>query len=124
MCRAAQEAGAPHCGYIDKKKVNVIFTPLFLGDTLSHWNQIWCRVSSQLRGGCIANLKEIAQAISELQAAKVSVYLLCCLFLFFVILRTCKNCYKIQTHTPIALQFGTQKGSPKANLVSNLVEIR
>ena len=28
---------------------------------------------------------------------------------------TCKNCYKTQTGTPIALTFGTQKGSPKVN---------
>ena len=28
---------------------------------------------------------------------------------------TCKNCYNKQTRTPIALKFGTQKGSPKAN---------
>ena len=28
---------------------------------------------------------------------------------------TCKNCYKTQTRTPIALKFGTQKRSPKAN---------
>ena len=34
---------------------------------------------------------------------------------FFVFSHTCKNCYKTQTRTPIALKFGTQKGSPKAN---------
>ena len=28
---------------------------------------------------------------------------------------TCKNCYKTQTCALIALKFGTQKGSPKAN---------
>ena len=33
---------------------------------------------------------------------------------FFVFSHTCKNCYKTQTRTPIALKFGTQKGSPKA----------
>ena len=31
----AQEAGVPHRGYIDRKKENVIFTPLYLGDNLS-----------------------------------------------------------------------------------------
>ena len=35
VCRAAQEAGAPHREYIDRKKENVIFTPLHLGDSLS-----------------------------------------------------------------------------------------
>ena len=35
VCRAAQEAGAPHREYIDRKKENVIFTLLYLGDSLS-----------------------------------------------------------------------------------------
>ena len=48
MCRAAQEAGAPHREYIDRKKENVIFTLLYLGDGLSDWNQICCRVARQL----------------------------------------------------------------------------
>ena len=34
---------------------------------------------------------------------------------FFVFSHTCKNCYKTRTRAPIALKFGTQKGSPKAN---------
>ena len=38
VCRAAQQSGAPHRGYIDKKKENVIFTLLYLGDQLSDWN--------------------------------------------------------------------------------------
>ena len=28
MCRAAQEAGAPHREYINRKKENAIFTPM------------------------------------------------------------------------------------------------
>ena len=36
-------------------------------------------------------------------------------FFFFVFSHTCKNCYNKQTRTPIAMKFGTQKGSPKAN---------
>ena len=36
-------------------------------------------------------------------------------FLFFVFLHTLKNCYKTQTHIPIALKFGTHKGSPTTN---------
>ena len=35
VCRAAQEAGAPHREYIYRKKENVIFTLLYLGDSLS-----------------------------------------------------------------------------------------
>ena len=47
VCRAAQEAGAPHREYIYRKKENVIFTPLYLGDPLSDWNQICYRVARQ-----------------------------------------------------------------------------
>ena len=36
-------------------------------------------------------------------------------FFFFVFSHTCKNCYKTRTRAPIALKFGTQIGSPKAN---------
>ena len=36
-------------------------------------------------------------------------------YFFFVFSHTCKNCYNKQTRTPIAMKFGTQKGSPKAN---------
>ena len=36
-------------------------------------------------------------------------------FFFFVFSHTCKNCYKMQTRTPIALKFGTQKESATAN---------
>ena len=46
--------------------------------------------------------------------AKVRFYFLR-FFFFFVFSHTCKNYYKTQTRTPIALKFGTQKGSPKAN---------
>ena len=49
MCRAAQEAGAPHREYIDRKNENVIFTPLYLGDHLSDWNQICYTVARQPR---------------------------------------------------------------------------
>ena len=49
VCRAAQEAGAPHREYIDKKNENVIFTPLYLGDHLSDWNQICYTVARQPR---------------------------------------------------------------------------
>ena len=35
VCRAAQEAGVPHREYIYRKKENVIFPPLYLGDSLS-----------------------------------------------------------------------------------------
>ena len=66
------------------------------------------------RGVYIPNWKEIAPAISEIRAAKVLIFFL--RFFLLVFSHTCKNCYKTQTRTPIALKFGTQKGSPKANL--------
>ena len=47
VCRAAQEAGAPHREYIDRKNENVIFTPLYLSDHLSDWNQICYIVARQ-----------------------------------------------------------------------------
>ena len=49
VCRAAQEAGAPHREYIDRKNENVIFTPLYLGDHLSDWNHICYTVARQPR---------------------------------------------------------------------------
>ena len=49
VCRAAQEADAPHREYIDRKNENVIFTPLYLGDHLSDWNQICYTVARQPR---------------------------------------------------------------------------
>ena len=49
VCRAAQEAGAPHREYIDRKNENVILTPLYLGDHLSDWNQICYTVARQPR---------------------------------------------------------------------------
>ena len=67
------------------------------------------------RGVYIPNLKEITQAISEIRVAKVWFFSSFFFLFFFVFLHTCKNCYKMQMRTPIALQFGTQKGSTKAN---------
>ena len=49
VCRAAQEAGAPHREYINRKNENVIFAPLYLGDNLSDWNQICYTVARQPR---------------------------------------------------------------------------
>ena len=77
VCRAAQEAGTPHHEYIDRKKENVIFTPMYLGDTLVEPNV--SQICPLARGVHIPNLKEIVQAISELRAAKVSVFF----FIFF-----------------------------------------
>ena len=40
VCRTAQEVRAPHHEYINRKKENAIFTPLYLCDPLSDWNQM------------------------------------------------------------------------------------
>ena len=53
VCRAAQEAGAPHREYIDRKNENVIFTPLYLGDHVSDWNQICYTVARQPRDSTV-----------------------------------------------------------------------
>ena len=76
MCREAQEAGVPHRGYIDRKKENVIFTLLHLGDLLSDWNQICNRVACQPGE---STYQEIAPAISEIQTTEVSIFF----FIFF-----------------------------------------
>ena len=45
MYRAAQEAGTPHRGYIDRKKENVIFT--LLEETKHHFHPFVCvKISS------------------------------------------------------------------------------
>ena len=43
-----QEASMPHCEYIDRKKENMIFTPLYLRDPSSDWNQFCCRGALQV----------------------------------------------------------------------------
>ena len=66
------------------------------------------------QGSLHSKFEGIAPAISEIRAAKVSIFFLR-FFFFFVFSHTCKNCYNKQTRPPIALKFGTQKGSPTAN---------
>ena len=102
----------PACHTVGILTKNIIFTPLYLGNLLSDWKQICYRVACQLVGVYITNLSEIASTISKIQAAKVSIFFI---VFFFIFSHTCKNCYKTQMRTPIALKFGTQKGSPTAN---------
>ena len=104
--RAAQGAGAPHRGYIDRKKENVSFTPLYLGDPLFNWNQTCYRVSRQ--PGESIHSKFEGNRSSHFQDTSCQSFN----FFFFVFSHTCKNCYKTQMRTPIALKFGTQKQSP------------
>ena len=46
-CLAVQEAGTPHREYSDRKKENVIFTPMLLNDFLSDWNQYVAEMPSK-----------------------------------------------------------------------------
>ena len=114
VCRAAQEAGAPHREYIYRKKENVIFTFLYLGDPLSDWKQICYRISRQPGKFTFQIRRKSIQPFPRYELSKFQ-FFSCFFFLFFVFSHTCKNCYKTQACTPIALKFGTQKGSPKAN---------
>ena len=105
MCRAAQEAGAPHREYINRKKENVIFTLLYLGDTVSKFAAELPASYGSLHSKFEENHSSHFRDMSGQRFV----------FFFFVFSHTCKNCYKTQTRTPIALKFGTQKGSPKGN---------
>ena len=98
-------------------------SPLYLGDNLSDYNQIGCQSCLPTRGVHIPNLKVITIAISEIRAAKVSVFLHF-FSLFFVFSHTCKNCYKTQARTPIALKLAHRKGVQRRILASNLVQIQ
>ena len=114
VCRAAQESGTPHCGYIDRKKENVIFTPLYLSDTLSDWNKICYTVARQLGESTCQFWRKSLKPFPRYELPKFRVFFFV-FFLFFVFSHTCKNCYKTQTRTPIALNFGTQNEIPKVN---------
>ena len=108
-------AGAPHREYIDRKKENVIFTPLYLGDTLSDWNQICCR-AVRLQGESTFQIgRKSLKPFPRYKQPKFRFFSSWFFFFFFVFSHTCKNFYKTQARTPIALKFGTEKGSPKAN---------
>ena len=113
MCRAAQEAGAPLREYIDRKKENAIFTPLHLGDSLSDLNQICYRVARQPGESTFQIGRKSLQPFPRYELPKFRFF--SSFFFFFVFSHTCKNCYKTQMRTPIALKFSTQKGSPTAN---------
>ena len=97
VCHAAQEAGTPHRGYIDRKKENVIFTPLYLGDPLSDWNKLCCRVARQLGESTFQSCRKSSQPFPRYKRPK---------FQFFSssFCTLCKNCYKTQMRYPIAVK--------------------
>ena len=99
--------------YIDRKNENVIFTHLYLGDHLSDWNQICYTVARQPRESTFQFEGNRSSHFRDTSCQSFVFFLR--FFFFFVFSHTCKNCYNKQTRTPIALKFGTQKGSPTAN---------
>ena len=124
MCRAAQEAGAPHRKYIYRKKENVIFTPLYLGVKMTsnpnpnpNPNPIGTTFATELPAspGSIHSKFEGNRSSHFRDTSCQSFDFFFLVFFFFVFLHTCKNCYNTRTRAPIALKFGTQKGSSKAN---------
>ena len=123
MCRAAQEAGAPHREYIDRKKENVIFTLLYLGDPLSDWNQICTELPASQ--GSLHSKFEGNRSSHFRDTSCQSFDFFLRFFFFFVFSHTCKNCYKTQTRTPIALKCGThRKGVQRRILATNLMQTR
>ena len=69
MCRAAKEAGAPHHGYIDRKKTS--FPHLCISVIPYPIGTKFVQSCPPARGDHFPNLKEIAQAISEIREAKI-----------------------------------------------------
>ena len=112
VCRAAQEAARHTVSILTGRKkmsfshlcISVIPYPI--------GTKFFLQSFPPARGVYIPSLKEIAPAISEIRAAKASIFFH---FFFFMFSHTCKNCYNTQMRTPIALKFDSQKGSPKAN---------
>ena len=115
MCRAAQEAGAPHREYNDRK-------------TKTSFSHLCISVITYLIGTKFATQLPASQGslhskfegnrykpFPRYELPKFRFFFFVFFFFFFVFSHTCKNCYNTQTRTPIALKFGTQKGSPKAN---------
>ena len=105
--------------YIDRKNENVIFTPLYLSDHLSDLNQICYTVARQPGDPTFQIGRKSLQPFPRYELPKFGffffVFFLRFIFFFFVFSHTCKNCYNKQTRTPIAMKYGTQKGSPTAN---------
>ena len=111
MCRAVQEAGAPHHEYIDRKKktsfshlcISVI--PYTIGTKFAtELSASQGSIHSKFEGNRSSHFHDTSCDSFDFSW-----------FFFFVFSHTSKNCYKMQTRTPIALKFGTQKGSPTAN---------
>ena len=125
MCRAAQEAGAPHREYISRhtQEAGAPHREYIYKTSFSHLYisvipyPIGTKFVTELPAsqGSLHSKFEGNRSSYFRDTSCQSFDLFLRFFSFFVFLHTCKNCYKTQTRTPIALKFGTQKGSPKVN---------
>ena len=114
VCCAAQKAGEPHREYIYRKKENVIshlcisVIPYSIGTKFATELSASQRsLHSKFEGNHSSHFRDTSCQSFDFFSSFF--------YFFFLFSHTCKNCYKTQTRTPIALTFGTQKGSPKAN---------
>ena len=113
MCRSAQEAGAHTVGILTGRKktsfshfcISVIPYP------------IGTKFATQLpvNQGSLHTKFDGHRSSNVRDTSSQSLFFFSLFFFFYVFSHTCKNCYKTKMRTPIALKFGTQKGSPKTN---------
>ena len=105
VSRAAQGTGTPH-PWVLTGRTKTSFSHLCISViTYPDWNQICYTVARQQGESTFQIWRKSLQPFPRYELPKFRG--------FFS--HTCKNCYNKQTHTPIAMKFGTQKGSPKAN---------
>ena len=124
VCRAAQGAGTPHPWvYWQEERKRHFHT------FVSQWSLIWLEPNllhscPPARGVYIPNLKEIAPAISEIRAAKVSFFFL----RFFSSSSSFRTLAKIAITSKRVLRspwnLAHRKGVQRRILSSNLVQIR
>ena len=112
VCRAVYEAGAPHREYIDRKKTP--FSHLCIS-VIPYSIETKFATALPASQGSLHSKLEGNRSNRFRDTSCQSFDFLSLFIFFFVFSHTCKNCYKTQTRTPIALNFGTQKGSQKAN---------
>ena len=121
VCRAAQEAGAPHRGYIDRKKtsfshfcISVIHYPIGT-EFVTEFPASEGSLHTKFEGNRSSHFRDTScQSFGFFSSF---------FFSFFVFSHTCKNCYKTQTRAPIALKFD-RRGVQRQILASNLVQNR
>ena len=114
VCRAAQEAGTHTMGILTgRKKMSfsdfcISMIPHPIGTKFA--TELPARQGSlhtKFEGNCSSHFRDTSCQSFDFFSSFF--------FSFFVCSFTCKNCYKRRTRAPIALKYGTQKGSPKVN---------